>query len=64
MNVQGVVFQNVFMLLTYLVIDERKIDHVAPVVEKKFTLDPSLFRDSVPSAFWKIDQIKLVHQQI
>ena len=34
MNVQGVVFQNVFMFLTYLVIDERKIDHITPGREK------------------------------
>ena len=30
MNVQGVVFQNVIMHLTYHVMEERKIDHITP----------------------------------
>ena len=30
MNIQGVVFQNVFMYFTYLVINERKIDLTTP----------------------------------
>ena len=34
MNVQGVVFQNVIMHLTYLVMEERKIDHITPGWEK------------------------------
>ena len=34
LNVQGAVFQNMFMLLTYLVIDERKIDRITPGREK------------------------------
>ena len=30
MNIQGVVLQNVFMCLTYLMINERKIDRTTP----------------------------------
>ena len=30
MNIQGVVFQNVFMYFTYLVINEHKIDLTTP----------------------------------
>ena len=34
LNVQGVVFQNVFMHRTYLLIDERKIDRITSGREK------------------------------
>ena len=34
MNVQGGVFQNVIMHLTYHVMEERKIDHITPGWEK------------------------------
>ena len=51
LNVQDVVFQKVFMHPTFPEIDEHNIDCITPVREKTLTLDLSLFRGSVPSAF-------------
>ena len=53
LNVQDVVFQDVFMHPTFPEIDECSIDRITPVREKTLILDLSLFRGSVPSAFWK-----------
>ena len=49
---------------TFPEIDECSIDRITPVREKTLILDLSLFRGSVPSAFWKFQQIKPAHQQI
>ena len=56
MNVQDVVFQNVFMHPTFPEIDERNIDRITPVREKTLTLDLSLFRGTL--SFLKIQTDK------
>ena len=57
------VLKRVNMLLTNLVIDERKIDHITPGREK-IHVGPEPLPRQCTLSFLKIDQIKLVHQQI